>query len=50
MVRGAWALPGAEHHVAPWRPSPYPRRPTSGETHGITSTDPTRALRRAGLA
>ena len=29
----------ADHRVAPPRLTPYPRRPTTGEPHGITSTD-----------
>ena len=40
----------ADSRFAPPGPRPYPRRPTSGETHGITSTDSVRAFRRPGLA
>ena len=38
-----WQVPewraAAEHRVAPPRLGHYPRRPNSGETHGITSTE-----------
>ena len=30
----------ANGHIAPLGVGPYPRRPTTGETHGITSIDP----------
>ena len=49
-----WQVPewraAADRRVAPPRPAPYPRRPTTGETHGITSSDSIRALRHPSLA